>query len=94
MGEWEKGKYKGRGKLTQTNYIYTGYWEDDHKQGWGVEEWPGDSKLAGHKFEGIFANGVRNGIGEYTHSNGDIYFGMYMDGKSNRIGINIRSGYS
>ena len=86
VGEWENGKRKGRGKLTDGNYIYMGYWEDDHRKGWGMEEFVGDSEWAGDKFEGMFDNDVRNGIGQYTYDNGDYYMGTYHDNDREGIG--------
>lgn len=86
VGEWENGKRKGRGKLTDGDYTYMGFWEDDRRRGWGLETFSGDSEWAGDKFEGMFEDDVRNGIGQYTYENGDYYMGTYKNGEREGIG--------
>ena len=39
--------------------------------------YPEEHKLAGHKFEGEFANGLRTGYGKMTYPNGDVFIGDF-----------------
>ena len=89
IGEWVNGKRKGRGKVTDGNYVYMGFFENDRRQGWGMEDFVGDSEWAGDRFEGDFENDVRNGVGLYTHDNGDSYLGKYKDNVKEGIGRRI-----
>lgn len=41
-----------------------GYWDNDQKDGWGIEECEGNGGV--YKFEGMFKFGLPNGIGKKT----------------------------
>ena len=53
---------------------YSGSWEDDLKQGQGVQTYAN-----GDKYSGSWDNGKRNGEGVLTSANGDVYSGNWKD---------------
>mmetsp|Transcript_19565 Transcript_19565/g.40343 ORF Transcript_19565/g.40343 Transcript_19565/m.40343 type:complete len:264 (-) Transcript_19565:248-1039(-) len=76
-GEWENGRWHGRGKTTYPNGdSYEGDYRDDQRDGKGVYHWND-----GRRFEGDFANDQRNGHGVYSWPDGSTYEGEFRDGR-------------
>ena len=46
-----------------------------------------DEDYDGRKFEGLYENNKKNGLGKYTWADGSSYEGNYKDGKRHGYGI-------
>ncbi len=61
-------------------YTYTGEVENDLPEGYGEAEFPAYKTIPAATYEGYFKQGLCNGQGVLTFSNGDKYEGTFTDG--------------
>ena len=62
--------------------IYEGYWQDDKKEGIGIE-----LRYDGALYKGEFDKGKKNGTGIYYWKDNSIYFGEWLDNKCHGYGV-------
>ena len=62
--------------------IYEGYWNEDKKNGIGIEK-----MYDGALYEGEFKNGKKNGLGIYYFKDKSIYFGEWLDNRCHGYGV-------
>ncbi len=90
-GEWKFDKKHGFGEMhwLTTNELYRGYWEENMQDGFGVHLWleePGKLKSLRNRYEGMWFNGQRNGLGTFFYSDGSRYDGEWVD--------NLKEGFA
>ena len=90
-GEWRFDKKHGYGEMhwLTTNELYRGYWEENQQDGFGVHLWleePGKLKSLRNRYEGMWFNGQRNGLGTFYYSDGSRYDGEWAD--------NLKEGFA
>lgn len=90
-GEWKFDKKHGYGEMhwLTTNELFRGYWEENMQDGFGVHLWleePGKLKSLRNRYEGMWFNGQRNGLGTFYYSDGSRYDGEWAD--------NLKEGFA
>lgn len=90
-GDWKFDKKHGYGEMhwLTTNELYRGYWEENMQDGFGVHLWleePGKLKSLRNRYEGMWFNGQRNGLGTFFYSDGSRYDGEWAD--------NLKEGFA
>lgn len=84
-GEWERGKYHGRGIFTgHDGYLYEGEWRCGKRHGIGRESLPD-----GLTYIGNFVDNSRHGKGTLLWPDGCEYVGEFQAGKRGGIGRQI-----
>lgn len=82
LGQFLKNRICGFGfginASIDSEYNYIGLWEDNVKQGIGIEIWP-----QGSFYKGEFINNKRQGLGSFFWSNGASYQGYWNENKIN-----------
>ncbi|KDO35164.1 hypothetical protein SPRG_00010 [Saprolegnia parasitica CBS 223.65] len=89
-GGWVGGKRTGRGCMQWLDRAetYDGEWLEDQQHGCGVQTWKvGKRKNREHRYEGEFANGVRDGYGVFYYANGARYEGHWEDNVKHGLGL-------
>jgi len=89
QAEFNWVKRAGKAKVTYVDQsTFEGTFDGERiKQGDGTYVWmaPGDGDddavVERARYEGLYDNGSRNGLGKMTYPNGDIYHGEWVDGK-------------
>ena len=78
-GEFENDLYHGKGTFTSLdgNSCYTGDYVKGTREGKGV--WV----LSEGRYEGEWKGGLFHGTGTFYYPNGDIYEGLWVEGKKN-----------
>ncbi len=82
-GEFKDGE-KVNGTLTKKDLVYTGAFNNDLAEGFGVMKYKD-----GSWFEGTFKKNAPDGYGTYHFSNGQKYIGEVIDGSFSGLGIQI-----
>ncbi|KDO35168.1 hypothetical protein SPRG_00014 [Saprolegnia parasitica CBS 223.65] len=87
-GDWVDGKKAGKGTMHwfDAAETYDGDWLDDVQHGAGVHVWKTKEKR-GNRYEGEFANGVRDGYGVFYYANGARYEGHWEDNVKHGLGL-------
>ncbi|OQS03980.1 radial spoke head 10 family protein [Thraustotheca clavata] len=87
-GEWKHGKKCGHGTMHWFDKAETfeGDWVNDQQHGHGVHIWKTIEKR-GNRYDGEFANGVRDGYGIFYYANGARYEGHWEDNVKNGLGL-------
>lgn len=89
-GQYNKGGKNGFGQLIQPEKVYTGFWEDDHRSGFGKLEI--GSKAT---FFGEFWQNMRMGVGIENDSKSEFSFtGTYNSGHRNGFGSMVTPDYT
>ena len=91
-GDFVKGKLNGDGYMIWYNESkkYTGHWENNLQNGYGVQIWfegKGEHKYLFNRYIGEWKNGKRNGYGIFYYSNGAKYEGTWKDDNKDGFGI-------
>lgn len=93
-GQFESNMRCGYGIFqTKDGYSYQGQWRNNVKQGYGIERnIPISENLHGELkteflYEGEFWNGLRDGIGIRYNNVGDYYYGGWVRGKREGLGL-------
>jgi len=92
-GEWQDGKYQGRGTLwikKGKSFVrqYVGDWVRGQMEGQGIFYWEN-----GETYRGGWSRNKKNGSGRYEYSNGDIYIGEWVNDKEDGLGtMNYANG--
>lgn len=71
----------GSGTKITRGHKYVGEFENNHRHGYGMYQFPN-----GDIYEGEFEHGVMSGTGTYHYKNGDRYEGEFADNAINGIG--------
>ncbi|XP_057278639.1 MORN repeat-containing protein 3 [Pezoporus wallicus] len=79
-GDWKFGKRDGYGSYSipdpvtkQYKRVYTGWWENDQKCGYGLMIYPN-----GERYEGEWSAELRSGWGRMNYLNGSVYEGQWL----------------
>ena len=93
-GDFVKGKLHGDGYMIwyNENKKYTGHWENNLQNGYGIQIWfegKGEHKYLFNRYIGEWKNGKRNGYGVFYYSNGAKYEGTWKDDSKDGFGIFI-----
>lgn len=72
LGEWFSGKKNGRGRFTSGEMTYEGTFNEDAREGEGVEAWS-----TGLAYQGEYRHNTKTGRGKLTLSSGDTYEGEF-----------------
>ncbi|EQC30804.1 hypothetical protein SDRG_11565 [Saprolegnia diclina VS20] len=89
-GSWIRDMKTGRGCMQWLDRAetYDGGWLEDHQHGFGVHTWKvGKLKNREHRYEGEFANGVRDGYGVFYYASGARYEGHWEDNVKHGLGL-------
>jgi len=91
-GDFVKGKLNGDGYMIwyNENKKYTGHWENNLQNGYGIQIWyegKGEHKYLFNRYIGEWKNGKRNGYGIFYYSNGSKYEGTWKDDSKDGFGI-------
>ncbi|CAK4085668.1 unnamed protein product [Aphanomyces euteiches] len=88
QGQWIAGVKCGHGVMHWFDKMeqYDGDWLDDKQHGNGVHVWKAQDKR-GNRYEGEFANGVRDGFGVFYYANGARYEGHWENNVKNGPGL-------
>ena len=91
-GDFSKGKINGDGYMIwfNENKKYSGQWENNIQNGYGVQIWyetKGEHKYLFNRYIGEWKNGKRNGYGIFYYSNGSKYEGTWKDDNKDGFGI-------
>lgn len=73
-GEWQNGRYHGKGELKNAYGSYKGDFKDGNRHGEGIFRWD-----KGDKYTGEWVNDKRTGYGVYEWPNGDRHEGDWLD---------------
>ncbi|RHX97735.1 hypothetical protein DYB38_009954 [Aphanomyces astaci] len=87
-GRWANGVKCGQGTMHWFDKMekYDGGWLDDKQHGHGVHVWKATEKR-GNRYEGEFADGVRDGYGIFYYANGARYEGHWDTNVKNGLGL-------
>ncbi|RLO08190.1 hypothetical protein DYB28_002156 [Aphanomyces astaci] len=87
-GRWANGVKCGQGTMHWFDKMekYDGGWLDDKQHGHGVHVWKAMEKR-GNRYEGEFADGVRDGYGIFYYANGARYEGHWDTNVKNGLGL-------
>jgi DNA polymerase III epsilon subunit family exonuclease len=81
-GEWVQGEITGNGKkVFSSGAINSGTFVNGELNGHGTQIFSPSGEWKGDKYIGEFVNGIREGLGTYTWSNGTTYAGQWLAGK-------------
>ena len=91
-GEFSKGKIDGDGFMIwfNENKKYSGHWEKNVQNGYGVQIWyetKGEHKFLFNRYIGEWKDGKRNGYGIFYYSNGAKYEGTWKNDNKDGFGI-------
>ena len=91
-GDFTKGKIDGDGYMLwfNENKKYSGHWENNVQNGYGVQIWyeaKGEHKYLFNRYIGEWKNGKRNGYGLFYYSNGAKYEGTWKNDNKDGFGI-------
>ena len=91
-GDFNKGKIDGDGYMIwyNENKKYSGHWENNVQNGYGVQIWyetKGEHKFLFNRYIGEWKNGKRNGYGVFYYSNGAKYEGTWKNDNKDGFGI-------
>ena len=91
-GEFNKGKIDGDGYMLwfNENKKYSGHWENNVQNGFGVQIWyetKGEHKFLFNRYIGEWKNGKRHGYGLFFYSNGAKYEGTWKNDNKDGFGI-------
>ena len=78
-GNWKDDALEGYGtEIKKKISKYEGNWKNNKKEGNGVEIWEIENDQT-ERYEGVFHNGLMDGIGMFTTKDGSIYKGEFKD---------------
>ena len=91
-GDFCKGKIDGDGYMLwfNENKKYSGHWENNVQNGFGVQIWyetKGEHKYLFNRYIGEWKNGKRHGYGLFFYSNGAKYEGTWKNDNKDGFGI-------
>ena len=91
-GELNDNKMCGNGYMIWFNKLekYTGQWENNLQNGFGVHIWydlKQEMKYFRDRYIGQWKDGKRDGYGKFFYSNGSIYEGYWKNNKKEGFGI-------
>lgn len=86
QGQFKNGKKWGYGEMywEDTNEVYKGFWQNDRQNGFGEHLWmekPNKHKNLRNRYEGMFLDGMRHGIGCFYYSDGTRYEGEWVNNR-------------
>jgi len=95
-GSWENDMKHGHGVYTWNNgCVYDGDYKNDKRNGAGTfKNWTGtiyNGELWTGEYYGLHVNNIFEGYGKFTITNGDVFEGIFRDGKA-WDGIYTRDG--
>uniref|UniRef100_A0A3Q3IU16 Junctophilin n=1 Tax=Monopterus albus TaxID=43700 RepID=A0A3Q3IU16_MONAL len=83
QGIWAQGKRHGLGIENKGRWVYKGEWTHGFKGRYGVRESTGTSG----KYEGTWNNGLQDGYGTETYSDGGTFQGQWVGGMRHGYGV-------
>ncbi|KAJ7997817.1 hypothetical protein DPEC_G00216060 [Dallia pectoralis] len=83
QGIWAQGKRHGIGLENKGKWVYKGEWTSGFKGRYGLRESTGTSG----KYEGTWNNGLQDGYGTETYSDGGTYQGQWVGGMRHGYGL-------
>lgn len=86
QGQFKNGQKWGYGEMfwEDTKEVFRGFWENNKQNGYGEHLWlekANKHKSLRNRYEGMFLNGMRHGIGCFFYSDGTRYEGEWVENR-------------